>query len=61
MISQYNDEMTQGYKIVSLCMVRYIFSGIKVIPTFISLTHENIANKMFNIPNQLKCDGPFGF
>ena len=40
-----------------LCMVRYIFFGIKVISRLTSLIYENIANvanKIFNVPNHLK-------
>ena len=61
-LSQYIiDEMTCSYKIVCiflLCMVRYIFFGLKVISRLIGLTYENIAkmaNKIVNVPNHLKC------
>ena len=67
MISHLNqyiiDEMTHSYKIVCiflLCTVRYIFFGIKVISKLIGLIYENIAkmaNKIFNVPNHLKCQG----
>ena len=61
MISHLNqyivDKMTHSCKIVCifiLCMVRYIFFGIKLISRLIGLIHENIAkiaNKIFNAPN----------
>ena len=53
------DKMTCSYKIVFiflLCMVRYIFFGIKGISRLIGLIYENIAkmaNKIFNVPNHL--------
>ena len=53
------DEMIRSYKILCiflLCMVRYIFFGIKVINRLIGLIYENIikmANKIFNVPNHL--------
>ena len=63
MISHLNqyiiDKMTCSHKIVcifSLCMVRYIFFGIKVISRLIGMIYENIAkmaNKIFHIPNHL--------
>ena len=52
--------MTCSYKTFCnflLCMVRYIFFGIKVISRFIGLIYENIAkmaNKNFKVPNHLK-------
>ena len=64
MISHLNqyiiDKMIHRYKVVCiflLCMVKYIFFGIKVISRLIGLTYENIAkmaNKIFNVPNHLK-------
>ena len=64
MISHLNqyiiDKMTCSYKIVCiflLCMVMYIFFGIKVISRLIGLIYENtakMANKIFNVPNHLK-------
>ena len=63
MISHLNqyivDKMTHSCKIVCifmLCMVRYIFFGIKLMSRLIGLIHENIAkmaNKIFNAPNHL--------
>ena len=56
------DQMTRSYKIFCiflLCMVRYIFFGIKVISRLIGLIYENMpkmANKIFNVPNHLKCN-----
>ena len=63
MISHLNqyiiEEMTCSYKnvcIFSLCMVRYVCFGIKVIRRLIGLAYENIAkmeNNIFNVPNNL--------
>ena len=63
MISHLNqyiiEEMTCSYKnvcIFSLCMVRYVCFGIKVIRRHIGLAYENIAkmeNNIFNVPNNL--------
>ena len=39
-----------------LCLVRYVFSGIKMVSSFNGLTYKNIGkmtNKMFNVPNHL--------
>ena len=64
MISHLNqyiiDEMVRRYKLVCIFNMHgevYIF-GIKVISRLIGMTYENIAkmaNKMFNVPNHLKC------
>ena len=65
MISHLNQyiigKMTRSYKsicIFLLCMVRFLFSGIKVISRLIGLIYKNMpkmANKIFNVPNHLKC------
>ena len=67
MISHLNqyiiDEMTHSYKIACiflLCMVRYIFFGIKVVSRLKCLIYENIvkmANKIFNVSNHFKNPG----
>ena len=67
MISHLNQyiivKMTRSYKIIVciflLCMVRYIFFGIKVISRLIGLIYENIAKmakEIFNVPNHLKLE-----
>ena len=54
------DRMTCIYKfgcIFLLCTVRCIFFGVNVISTLSGLTYKNIeqmANKIFNVPNHLK-------
>ena len=54
------DASAQSYKTVNiflLCLVRYIFFGIKMISTLNGLTYKNVgkmANQILNVPNHLK-------